>query len=256
MSQQVPNQGGYPPPQGPYVQQQPQQAGYNNGGGNDFAAQAARFNRDHIASPETKEFFKTSEFLLWGLVCLGVLIASAVAPDVLDATGAWGLITTLSIAYMVSRGLAKAGTHRADWNYSEHGNHTDNAFQAQVNEHVSTPETKEFFKTSEFVVWGLTVFGLLIASAVVDIFDTGAAWRYITFATAGYIVSRGLSKIGTRADSHSRRGRPVESGYTSGPGMMVPAAPMAQPAADTVDLRSPAQPVTPSGHVPPQQQGY
>ena len=267
MSQQMPGQGGYPPQQGPYVQQQPVAPpvqGYA-GNGNDFAAQAARFNQEHIASPETKEFFKTSEFVLWLLGSLGVLLASAIVPDVLDARGAWSLITTLSIAYMVSRGLAKAGTHRADWNYSENPTHgADQGFQAQVNEHVSTPETKEFFKTSEFVVWGITVFGLLIAAAIVDIFDAGAAWRLVSFTTAGYIVSRGLSKIGTRQDIGTRQRRsvpPSNPGYVTGPGVLQQQG-MAQHH-DTVDLSTGApvqQPVGAGmpvqGQVPPQQPPY
>ena len=269
MSQQMPGQGSYPPPQGQFVQQpvqqppisQPQQ-GYA-GNGNDFAAQAARFNQEHIATPETKEFFKTSEFVLWGLGCLGVLIASAVAPDIFDARAAWGLITTLSIAYMVSRGLAKAGTHRADWNYSENHAGVTDGFQAHINEHVSTPETKEFFKTSEFVVWGLTVFGILIASAIVDVFDAGAAWRLVSFTTAGYIVSRGLSKTGTRQDIGTRQRRsvpPSNPGYATGPGMVQ------QGAHDTVDLRTGApatqQPAgvgvsqPPQSQVPPPQAPY
>jgi len=266
MSQQMPGQGGYPPAQGPYMQQGVQQPGYA-GNGNDFAAQAAQFNQQHIATPETKEFWKTSEFLLWFVGCLGVLIASAVAPDVLDARGAWGLITTLSIAYMVSRGLAKAGTHRADWNYSDSPNYGANqGLPAQINEHVATPETKEFFKTSEFVVWGVTVFGILIASAIVDIFDAGSAWRYIAFTTAGYILSRGLSKIGTRQDVGTRQRRavpPANAGYISGPGMVQQ---QGQPAQGTVDLRTGApvaqtpQPIAPgvqeTGQVPPQQTGY
>jgi len=265
MSQQMPGQGGYPPPQGTYPQppiQQPQQ-GYA-GNSNDFAAQAARFNQEHIATPETKEFFKTSEFLLWLVGCVGVLIASAAAPDVLDGRGAWGLITTLSIAYMVSRGLAKAGTHRADWNYSEQGYGANQGIPGQVSEHVSTPETKEFFKTSEFAVWGLTVLGILLASAIVDVFDAGSAWRYIAFTTSGYIVSRGLSKIGTRQDVGTRQRRavpPSNSGYVTGPGMV-------QPGQETVDLRGGApvaQPPVGAGvpppapqqpQVPPQQPNY
>jgi hypothetical protein len=36
-----------------------------------------------------------------------------------------------------------------------------------IGRHVKTPETKEFFKTSEFLVWVLTVVALLIAGAVI-----------------------------------------------------------------------------------------
>ncbi len=267
MAQQMPGQGGYTPAQGQYAQQPVQQTqpGYA-GPGNDFAAQASRFNQEHIASPETKEFFKTSEFVLWLVGCLGVLIASAAAPDVLDARGAWGLISTLSIAYIVSRGLAKAGTHRADWNYSDSPTYgTNPGIQAQINEHVATPETKEFFKTSEFVVWGITVIGILIASAIVDIFEAGSAWRYIAFTTGAYIVSRGLSKIGTRQDIGTQQRRavpPSNPGYVTGPGVVQQ---QGQAVPGTVDLRggapvAPQQPVAPgvqgTGEVPPQQPGY
>ncbi len=77
----------------------------------------------------------------------------------------------------------------------------------QFSRHVHTPETKEFFKTSEFLVWALTTIGLLIAAAVIsgdsDNFLADEAWRYITIVSAAYIISRGLSKAGTRGD-HGR----------------------------------------------------
>ena len=54
-------------------------------------------------------------------------------------------------------------------------------------------ETKPSVKTSELIVFVLAVLGVLIASAVTDSSDFGAqeAWRYITFLTIGYLVSRG-----------------------------------------------------------------
>ena len=69
--------------------------------------------------------------------------------------------------------------------------------------HVKTPETKEFFKTSEFLVWLLTVLGILVAAAVIsgdggDNFLGDEAWRYVTIVSSAYIVSRGLSKAATR----------------------------------------------------------
>jgi hypothetical protein len=72
-----------------------------------------------------------------------------------------------------------------------------------VARHVKTPETKEFFKTSEFIVWGLTVLGILIAAAVVTEgeghdFPANQAWLYVTIASAAYIISRGIAKAGTR----------------------------------------------------------
>ena len=72
-----------------------------------------------------------------------------------------------------------------------------------VGRHVKTPETKEFFKTSEFAVWLLTIIGLLIAGAVItggddDEFTASLVWTLITVLSFGYIISRGISKAGTR----------------------------------------------------------
>jgi len=58
---------------------------------------------------ETKPFFMTSEFLTLVASVAGVLIAAAVA-DNYDAPRAWLLATILASAYMISRGLAKAGS--------------------------------------------------------------------------------------------------------------------------------------------------
>jgi hypothetical protein len=64
---------------------------------------------------------------------------------------------------------------------------------------VST-ETKASFKTTELVAYVLAVLGVLIAAALVDATDFGAqeAWRYITYLTVGYMISRGLAKSGSR----------------------------------------------------------
>lgn len=61
-------------------------------------------------------------------------------------------------------------------------------------------ETKPSFKTSELIAYVVAVLGVLIASAVVDARDFGAqeAWFYVTLLTIGYMVSRGLSKSGSR----------------------------------------------------------
>ena len=64
---------------------------------------------------ETKPFFMTSEFLGTLLCVIGVCITAAVAAD-LDSRGAALLSTILVAAYVVSRGIAKAGTrsHASD----------------------------------------------------------------------------------------------------------------------------------------------
>jgi hypothetical protein len=61
-------------------------------------------------------------------------------------------------------------------------------------------ETKPSLKTTELVAYVLAVLGVLIASAVVDKSDFGAqeAWRYVTYLTVGYLISRGLAKSGSR----------------------------------------------------------
>jgi hypothetical protein len=84
--------------------------GYRDGPG--FAEEAARFSRKHIRTPETKEFFKTSEFFLTIFGALLLLLASAVH-DTFNAHDVWPLFTWLIAAYVVSRGIAKAGSYRS-----------------------------------------------------------------------------------------------------------------------------------------------
>lgn len=69
--------------------------------------------RPHWPS-ETKPFFLTSEFwaLVAGVFALGI---TAGASESVDARMFWILTTAMGCAYMIARGLAKAGTRsRAD----------------------------------------------------------------------------------------------------------------------------------------------
>jgi hypothetical protein len=90
----------------------------NGPGMGDRAAQAANVVGRHVKTPETKEFFKTSEFVVWGLTVLAILIAGAVigdnggADDNLKAGLVWTLVAATSIGYMISRGISKAGARR------------------------------------------------------------------------------------------------------------------------------------------------
>jgi hypothetical protein len=66
-------------------------------------------------------------------------------------------------------------------------------------------ETKSAFKTTEFWIYAAAVAGVLIASAVVgttrqhiDYFRADRAWLYIIILTAGYLLSRGFAKSGSR----------------------------------------------------------
>ncbi len=66
-------------------------------------------------------------------------------------------------------------------------------------EGVRGTETKAAFKTTELIVYALAVAGVLIASALVDNnFGADPAWRYVTYLTIGYMISRGLAKSGSR----------------------------------------------------------
>ena len=59
---------------------------------------------------ETKLSLKTTEFWAMIAVIAAILIASAVS-DSLGDVRAWTLVAAVAIGYMVSRGLAKSGSH-------------------------------------------------------------------------------------------------------------------------------------------------
>ncbi len=65
---------------------------------------------------ETKASFKTTEFIAFVVVLVGILIAAAVVDEAdaggLGAKQAWLYVTILTVGYMVSRGLAKAGSRQ------------------------------------------------------------------------------------------------------------------------------------------------
>ena len=66
-----------------------------------------------VGVDETKLSLKTTEF--WAMVGLiaAILIASAVS-DSLDDVRAWTLVAAVGIGYMLSRGLAKSGSHHRE----------------------------------------------------------------------------------------------------------------------------------------------
>jgi hypothetical protein len=78
--------------------------------------------RNRLHGEETKPSFKTTELVVYVLAVLGVLIASYVVgdranndgSDIFAADKAWWYITLLTIGYMISRGLAKAGSRSSD----------------------------------------------------------------------------------------------------------------------------------------------
>jgi hypothetical protein len=69
--------------------------------------------RQHVTREETKPSFLTTEFYAMIGVIVAILVAAAQA-DNLDAPRAWTLVAAVAIGYMVSRGLAKAGSAHRD----------------------------------------------------------------------------------------------------------------------------------------------
>ncbi len=69
---------------------------------------------------ETKAGSKTTEFIVFVVAVIGVLVASFLVStthaqeDYFRADRAWFYIVLLSIGYLVSRGLAKAGSRHHD----------------------------------------------------------------------------------------------------------------------------------------------
>jgi hypothetical protein len=69
---------------------------------------------DRRISTETKAAFKTTELIAYVVAVIGVLVAAAVVDNAdaggLGAKQAWLYVTILTVGYMISRGLAKAGS--------------------------------------------------------------------------------------------------------------------------------------------------
>ena len=71
-------------------------------------------------STETKAAFKTTEFICYVAVLAGILVAGALSKashyggqhDPFRADRVWLYATILTVGYMVSRGLAKAGSRQ------------------------------------------------------------------------------------------------------------------------------------------------
>jgi hypothetical protein len=66
-------------------------------------------------------------------------------------------------------------------------------------------ETKQAIKTTEFYAFLVVLVGILIAGNAIEIKEGGTdyftadkVWLYITILTVGYMISRGLSKSGSR----------------------------------------------------------
>ena len=66
-------------------------------------------------STETKSALKTTELVAYVAAVIGVLVASAfVDASDFGSQEAWFYITLLTVGYMISRGLAKAGSYEKE----------------------------------------------------------------------------------------------------------------------------------------------
>jgi hypothetical protein len=81
-----------------------------------MASRAVSRNDDgRRLATETKHALKTTEFWMYLIVAIAILIAAdnlggGQGHDVFRADKAWLFVTVLTIGYMISRGLAKAGS--------------------------------------------------------------------------------------------------------------------------------------------------
>lgn len=66
---------------------------------------------------ETRRSFQTTEFFAMIGAIAAVIIVGYAGNDSLDAARIWTLVTVLASAYMISRGLAKAGSRDANERY-------------------------------------------------------------------------------------------------------------------------------------------
>jgi len=75
---------------------------------------------------ETKSAFKTTEFWAWIVVSVAILIASAVVDNAdeghtgFGADQAWFSVALVTVAYILSRGIAKAGVRKPDHDHDDH----------------------------------------------------------------------------------------------------------------------------------------
>jgi hypothetical protein len=74
-----------------------------------------RTGRAARLSTETKAAFKTTEFIVYVVILIGMFIAAAVTDNGDDGQGfgadqVWLYATILTVGYMIARGLAKSGS--------------------------------------------------------------------------------------------------------------------------------------------------
>ena len=82
-----------------------------------------------------------------------------------------------------------------------------------------TTETKQAIKTTEFWARVALIVAILISAALIKGGDNGTdefiarqAWLYVSILGAGYFISRGLAKSGSREPYTDEPGDPTASG--------------------------------------------
>jgi hypothetical protein len=75
---------------------------------------------------------------------------------------------------------------------------TTGAPQIHRAERQKSTETKSGYKTTELIVYLVGAAAILIAGLIVDGFNATETWRYFTYLSIGYMISRGLAKAGSR----------------------------------------------------------
>ena len=79
-----------------------------------MATDSIRVRNRSTATDETKASLITTEFWAMVVSIIAILIAAAVS-DSFDDVRAWTLVAVIASAYMISRGIAKAGSrHHSD----------------------------------------------------------------------------------------------------------------------------------------------
>src|SRR2546423_8894229 len=73
----------------------------------------------HVHDTETRPFFVTSEFLVYVLLLMGLAITAGSSPSI-DARFFWQWATLPTIAYMLSRGVAKSGSRSGSWDAGDY----------------------------------------------------------------------------------------------------------------------------------------
>jgi multisubunit Na+/H+ antiporter MnhG subunit len=166
---------------------------------------------------ETKPFFLTSEFLGTLLAVIALACTAAAMPN-LGARLTWILLASMVTTYVVSRGLAKAGTRSHAFDPREELFREQNGGQQEAGsaQPSSTPrtvhavETKPFFLTSEFLVTLLAIIALAISGATIGVLNVRVTWILITAMVCGYVLSRGIAKIGVGSESFDPREQMME----------------------------------------------